>query len=338
MAGRYIPAAHESAVGGDWYDVLELGHRRLGLAIGDVAGHGMQAATYMGQLRSALRAYALDTEDPAEVLTKLAQFAEAERSRMATIIYATLNLDTWVLDFARAGHPYPLLIRPDAPAAFLTEAAGPPLGTGAGATYEGHRMTLEPGDTLLLYTDGLIERRGQKLSEGEAALVQAATAAPEEPELICWSVIASLTEGTEVADDIAALVVQSVGWARSWRSRSRPRPGAGRRPAPAAALGDGERRHRRRLRRVRDRGDGSVRERDRACLRARCGEHRDPRVLVADVATISVRDRGSWRDPRGENRGRGIPVMREFMDEVKIDSGEDGTIVELRRRIGSRPR
>src|SRR3954463_12865044 len=124
MAAWYIPAAEETAVGGDWYDVIELGHRRLGLTIGDVAGHGMAAATYMGQLRSAVRAFALDDGKPAELLGKLARFADREQSRMATVIYATLNLDTWVVDFARAGHPYPLLIRPDAEPTFLTDAGG----------------------------------------------------------------------------------------------------------------------------------------------------------------------------------------------------------------------
>src|SRR5262249_47078851 len=86
LAARYLPAAQESAVGGDWYDVLELGHRRLGLSIGDVAGHGMAAATHLGQLRSALRAYALDVENPAEVMQRLGRFAELEGSRMATMI------------------------------------------------------------------------------------------------------------------------------------------------------------------------------------------------------------------------------------------------------------
>ena len=89
MAGRYLPAADESAVGGDWYDVIDLGNQCLGFVIGDVAGHGMAAATFMGQLRSAIRAYALDTDGPAEVITKLAEFSDRMHSRMATVVYAT---------------------------------------------------------------------------------------------------------------------------------------------------------------------------------------------------------------------------------------------------------
>ena len=111
MAARYLPAADESAVGGDWYDVIELNNPCVGFVIGDVAGHGMAAATFMGQLRSAIRAYALDTDGPAEVITKLAEFSDRMHSRMATVIYATLNLNTWEVRIARAGHPYPVLVR-----------------------------------------------------------------------------------------------------------------------------------------------------------------------------------------------------------------------------------
>ena len=137
MAAWYLPAAEETAVGGDWFDVIELGHRRLGLTIGDVAGHGMAAATHMGQLRSAVRAYALEIESPAELLGKVSRFADQEHSRMATVIYATLNLDTWVVDFARAGHPYPLLIRAEGPADL-------PDGCGRAAARHWRRWGLRP--------------------------------------------------------------------------------------------------------------------------------------------------------------------------------------------------
>jgi sigma-B regulation protein RsbU (phosphoserine phosphatase) len=205
MAAWYTPAAEETAVGGDWYDVIQLGHRKLGLTIGDVAGHGLAAATYMGQLRSAVRAYALEIDRPDDLLGKVSRFAGVERSRMATIIYATLNLDTWVVDFARAGHPYPLLLRADGSSTFLTEAGGPPLGTGEVGDYDQQRVTLGPGQTLLFYTDGLIERRGLTLTEGEDALKKVAADAPEDPELLCRTVINRLTEDIEPADDIAVL-------------------------------------------------------------------------------------------------------------------------------------
>jgi anti-sigma regulatory factor (Ser/Thr protein kinase) len=335
MAAWWLPAAEETAVGGDWYDVIELGHRRLGLTIGDVAGHGMAAATYMGQLRSAVRAFALDVESPAELLAKLSRFANQEHSRMATVIYATLNLDTWVVDFARAGHPYPLLIRPNAEPTFLTEAGGPPLGTGVVVDYDQQRVTLEPAETLLLYTDGLIERRGRSLSEGERILAEAVTAAPEEPELLCRTVIEGLTEGIEIPDDIALLAVRAVGLHDHLDVEI---------PAEATQLGTVRHLIRRWVAAKGGTDDDcaafaiAVTE---AC--ANSVEHAygpgdatiDLRAELTDgEATVTVRDSGGWREPRGGNRGRGIPVMKEFMDDVVIDTGKWGTTVELHRRIG----
>jgi anti-sigma regulatory factor (Ser/Thr protein kinase)/putative methionine-R-sulfoxide reductase with GAF domain len=338
LAARYLPAAHESAVGGDWYDVIELSPRRLGLTIGDVAGHGLAAATYMGRLRSAVRAYALDVESPGEVLTRLAQFAEHEHSRMATVIYATLNLDTWAVDFARAGHPYPLHLKADGSAEFLSAEAGPPLGTGAVATYEDHRVTLDAGETLIFYTDGLIERRGQLLSDGETALVEAAAEAPDDPELKCRVILSKLTEGIDVADDVAVLAVQSIGLGELLEVEV---------PAEAEQLAT----LRHLIRRWVATHDGT--DDDCAAIAiavseacANSIEHAygpgDATItlrasLVDGEAKLTVRDRGEWRDPRGANRGLGIPVMKEFMDDVQIETGDDGTTVELRRRLGDGP-
>jgi anti-sigma regulatory factor (Ser/Thr protein kinase)/putative methionine-R-sulfoxide reductase with GAF domain len=336
MAAWYIPAAEETAVGGDWYDVIQIGHRRLGLTIGDVAGHGMAAATYMGQLRSAVRAYALEVERPADLLAKVSRFADQEHSRMATVIYATLNLDTWVVDFARAGHPFPLLLRADGSTTFLNEAGGPPLGTGTVGDYDQQRVTLGPAETLLLYTDGLIERRGQTLSDGEAALVAAAVESPEEPELMCRTVIERLTDGIDIPDDIAVLAVRAVGLHDELDVEV---------PAEAEQLATARHLIRRWVAAKGGTDDDcaafaiGVTE---ACANA--VEHAYgpgdatidlSAVLTDGEAVVTVRDRGGWREPRGENRGRGIPVMNEFMDDVAIETGEGGTTVKLRRRIGS---
>jgi anti-sigma regulatory factor (Ser/Thr protein kinase)/putative methionine-R-sulfoxide reductase with GAF domain len=338
MAAWYLPAAEETAVGGDWYDVIQIGHRQLGLTIGDVAGHGLAAATYMGQLRSAVRAYALEVERPAELIAKVSRFADQEQSRMATLIYATLNLDTWVVEFARAGHPYPLLLRADGSSTYLTEAGGPPLGSGAVGEYDEQRVTLGPAETLLLYTDGLIERRGRTLTEGEAALAEAAAAAPNEPELMCRAVIRGLTEGIEIPDDIAVLAVRAVGLHDRLEVEV---------PAEAEQLATVRHLIRRWVTAKGGTDDDcaafaiAVTE---AC--ANSVEHAygpgDAAIdLCADLtdgeATVTIRDRGGWREPRGENRGRGIPVMNEFMDDVAIDMDEVGTTVVLRRRIGNGP-
>jgi serine phosphatase RsbU (regulator of sigma subunit)/anti-sigma regulatory factor (Ser/Thr protein kinase) len=334
MAARYLPAADESAVGGDWYDAIELDGQIIGLAIGDVAGHGMAAATSMGQLRSAVRAYALDTAEPGEVLTKLAEFADSMHSRMATMIYATLNLNTWEVRFARAGHPYPLLLRCDGSGEFLSDAGGPPLGTVGGQTYDEQSLTLSAGETLLLYTDGLIERRGQQLAEGEEALVQVASRAPDEPELKCQAITTQLTRDIAIADDIAVLVVQTVGLHERLDVE-----------VPAAPPQLATARHL--IRRWVEANDGT----DDDCAAfaiavseacANSIEHayglRDDTIelqamLIDGVAAVTIRDSGKWREPRGGNRGRGIPIMREFMDDVSIERTEEGTTVNFERRL-----
>jgi serine phosphatase RsbU (regulator of sigma subunit)/anti-sigma regulatory factor (Ser/Thr protein kinase) len=334
MAARYLPAADESAVGGDWYDVIELDRPCLGFVIGDVAGHGMAAATFMGQLRSAIRAYALDTGGPGEVITKLADFSNRMHSRMATVIYATLNLNTWEVRIARAGHPYPLVLRADGSTEFLSDTSGPPIGTVGGHVYDEQVLTLSAGETLVLYTDGLIERRGHQLEDGEKALVEVATSAPDEPELKCQAITNQLTEDIAITDDIAALVVQTVGLNELLEVEV---------PAVPAQLGTA----RHLIRRWVEANEGT----DDDCAAfaiavseacANSIEHAygplDATValrasLVDGVATVTIRDSGKWREPRGGNRGRGIPIMREFMDDVSIEHSNGGTTVNLMRRL-----
>ncbi|MFL5908640.1 MAG: SpoIIE family protein phosphatase [Solirubrobacterales bacterium] len=336
MAARYQPASHDAALGGDWYDVIELGYRKIALAIGDVAGHGMSAATFMGHLRSATRAYARDLERPAELLEKLSRFSADEQTRMATMIYAIINLHTWTVDFARAGHPYPLLLRNDGSATYLTEAEGPPLGSGTVGRYDEQRVALEPGESLLLYTDGLIERRGEQLTEGEKALAAAAQSARGNPEAMCQEIITQLTGNGEIADDIAMLATQVIGMEKALEVEL---------PAHAEQLAVVRHLIRRWICANGGTDDDcaafaiAVTE---ACANA--VEHaygpEDASIevraeLEGDVATVNVRDRGGWRDAKGANRGRGIPVMREFMDDVVIDREAPGTVVRLRRRIGT---
>ncbi len=210
LAARYLPAAGDTDVGGDWYDVIGLGDEKVGLAIGDVAGKGLTAAIFMGQIRSAIRAYALDGGSPAEVLAKLARFADSEAGTMATIIYATLELSTLELEFARAGHPHPLIVHGDGAASYLSVDGGPPIGSGGKPAFQDEAVTMRPSDTLLLYTDGLIERRGRPLSDGEERLAAIAGSAPSGIEQKCTEIIDRMTEGEEVNDDIAVLAVQAV--------------------------------------------------------------------------------------------------------------------------------
>src|SRR3954449_13257909 len=289
----------------------------------------------MGQLRSAVRAYALLIERPADLIEKVSRFADEEKSRMATVIYATLNLDTWVVDFARAGHPYPLLLRADGSTTFLTDAGGPPLGTGAVGDYDQQRVTLGPAESLLFYTDGLIERRGRTLSEGEAALSEAAKEAPDEPELMCRTIIQHLTDGIEIPDDIAVLAVRAVGLHDRLDVEV---------PAEAHQLATVRHLIRRWVTAKGGTDDDcaafaiAVTEACANSVEHAYGPGDESVDLRAELtngeAIVTIRGHGGWREPRGGNRGRGIPVMKEFMDDVDIETGEQGTTVALRRRIG----
>ena len=336
LAARYLPAASDSEVGGDWYDVIELGHDRVGLAIGDVAGRGLTAATFMGQLRSAVRAYALDGASPAEVLAKVSRFVDIQGGTMATVIYATVELTTLELEFARAGHPYPLIVRGDGATTYLTADGGPPIGSGGNIGFKNHTAAMRPGDTLLLYTDGLIERRGQRLSEGEERLAAVASSASGGIERRCTEIIDRMTEDESVNDDVAVLAVQAVGLAAGLELDvpARPRELAGVRQLLRRWLFDHGASD--------DDCSAFAIAVTEAC--ANSIEHaygpgaaavQVRASMAGDVVTVTVSDQGRWREPLGSdgNRRRGIKLMRQFMDDVQLAKQEDGTSVQLRRRI-----
>jgi serine phosphatase RsbU (regulator of sigma subunit) len=214
LAARYVPATRDVHVGGDWYDVVPLPGGLIGLAVGDVAGHGLQAAATMGQLRMALRAYALHDAAPTTVLHGLHQLiAQLPMREMVTLVYLLYDPDSGTLRYANAGHPPPAVVE-DGTVRFLEEALSPPVGVTPdgepGGSYPEAQTALTPGSTLLLYTDGLIERRGVSLQEGLDRLVaQVAGQADAELEQLCDGVLAALTDGGTNADDIALLALRT---------------------------------------------------------------------------------------------------------------------------------
>ncbi|MEU4806249.1 GAF domain-containing SpoIIE family protein phosphatase [Actinosynnema sp. NPDC023587] len=207
LAARYVPGAH-SPVGGDWYDVFRLPGDRLGLVIGDVAGSGLAAAIVMGRLRSALRAYALEFTDPAEVLGRLDRKASHfEGYAMATIAYGVIDTPAHRLELALAGHPPPVLAVPDGRSVLVDAPVGPPVGYGLAVT--GRRsvgVDLPPGALVALYTDGLVERRDVDL-DMRLERLRAVTRA-EPPETACVRIMAALVGDTPAADDVALLAVR----------------------------------------------------------------------------------------------------------------------------------
>ena len=209
LAARYLPA--EAGVGGDWYDVIALPSGRVGVAIGDVVGKGAQAAAYMGELRSVLRAYALEELAPAPALARLARFVDLIRGQMATLVYGIIDPGESRMRIARAGHPYPLLVHPERGATYLTSGGGPPLGVPGVDSFPEHESAIEAGSTLLLYTDGLVERRGKRIRDPEAALAETASASPLDPETLCDNVLSRFVRGQSSQDDVALLAVRNAG-------------------------------------------------------------------------------------------------------------------------------
>lgn len=207
LAARYVPGTADLRIGGDWYDSQVMPDARVALSVGDIAGHGVEAAAQMGELRSAMIALRLVRSGPDELISVLHRLA-IDMGYFATVICVRLD-PTGNLQWASAGHLPPLVLRPDGTAELLRTEPTPPLGTGYGDNVPLNRYHLEPEDTLIIYTDGLVERRDQAI--GESIELLAARAAPHAK--------ASLTELVDVlvtardhpastGDDVAVLAAR----------------------------------------------------------------------------------------------------------------------------------
>lgn len=208
VAATYQPGCTDAAVGGDWYDVITLGAGRTALVIGDVMGRGVRAAAVMGQLRTAVRAYARLDLPPHEVLQLLDGLAgEIDPHQIATCVYAVHDPNEGRLVYSSAGH-LPILVRdPDGRIHTAAEPTGPPLGTG-GWPHASGSVPLGPGYTAVLYTDGLVERRDRDIDEGISALEQALAGATGSPQVVCDRLIRALGVTAGHDDDVALLVLQ----------------------------------------------------------------------------------------------------------------------------------
>lgn len=208
IAATYLPGGTEAAVGGDWYDVITLGGGRTALVIGDVMGRGVRAAAVMGQLRTAVRAYARLDLPPHEVLQLLDGLAiEIDANQIATCAYAVHDPNEGRLVYSSAGH-LPILVRDENGTVLRAdEPTGPPLGTG-GWIHASGSIPLSPGSTAVLYTDGLVERRDEDLDEGIASLERALSGATGSPQVVCDRLVRSAGVTADHDDDVAVLVLQ----------------------------------------------------------------------------------------------------------------------------------
>ncbi|MFD3518981.1 SpoIIE family protein phosphatase [Streptomyces sp. NPDC058653] len=214
IAVRYRSARLGRDIGGDWYDVIPLPGGRVGAVIGDVQGHDTDAAAVMGQLRIVLRAYAAEGHTPATVMARASVFLhELDTDRFATCIYAEADLSTGVVRLVRAGHVDPMIRDTDGSCRRLPAEGGLPLGLSAefdGLDYPVNTVELDPGQMLVLYTDGLVEMPGADLDEGMRKLTSLVTEGPHDPQELADMLCAVVDErGGE--DDVAVLLLRRRG-------------------------------------------------------------------------------------------------------------------------------
>ncbi len=329
-AARYMPAGHE--VGGDWYDVFQLPHGQFGIVIGDVVGHGLRAAALMGQLRTALHAYAVQPQPPARTLELVDRFMHGlPEPAMATAAYAVLDPASGALRVASAGHLPPIVVGGDNPRV-IGLASAPPLGAFPYAQWQEQDATLKPGETIVFYTDGLVERRGIPLMEGISSFLDAVGDASSAEEA-CLRAVEYLIPAEPLRDDVAIVAVSYGGTPADLKLHLSADPNV---------LSD----IRLTLRiwlHSQEVEDSDAREIllaiNEACTNAI--EHAySPGPAEFELAArrqddelvFTVSDSGTWRNPRGGNRGRGLAVIEAAMDDLQIDSGEGGTVVVMRRR------
>lgn len=217
-AARYTPSGTAAQVGGDWYDVFTLPGGGTALIVGDVVGHDLRAAISMSQLRNMLRGIACDRQEPPDAIVRRLDTAGCNLypGTYASCVYGVLHGGTdvrsWFFDYTSAGHPPPLLVTADGEARYLEAGHGPLLGVDPHLPRSNGGEFLAPGSTLLLYSDGLIERRGEPLDHGLTRLRRhAAGLAAQPPDVLCDRLISALVPDVDAADDVALLAVHLPG-------------------------------------------------------------------------------------------------------------------------------
>ncbi|PRC42493.1 histidine kinase, partial [Mycobacterium sp. ITM-2017-0098] len=337
FAVRYQPATVPLQVGGDWYDVVDLDDGRIGLIVGDCVGHGLDAATIMGQLRSACRALLLEHPSPAAALSGLDRFAaRLPGARCTTVFCAVLNPETGEVVYSCAGHPPPILVLADRSTRLLEGARATPLGLKVPPHRVEASETMPARSTLLLYTDGLVERRRESIDDGiarAADVVQEnrATALDELANVI----MAQLAPSDGYHDDVALLLYRQpapldldfaadVGELAASRTALRAwldKAGVSTEQTLDVLIAVGEALSNAIEHGHRNHPNGRVR------LRA---------IALPDRLHVSVIDTGTWKVPTDVSalhRGRGVALMRALMHDVTIDSQINGTTVHMNARI-----
>jgi serine phosphatase RsbU (regulator of sigma subunit)/anti-sigma regulatory factor (Ser/Thr protein kinase) len=333
-AARYLPGGRGIEVGGDWYDLFALPTGEVALAMGDVVGHGLPAASLMGQLRNALRAFALEGHAPALLMTRLnsllAEFGTNDQ--MATLVFALYDPEQASLTVVNAGHPPPLLVSPNGAVAFLEQGEGVPLGAMSRPSYSQATVPFPPGALVLMYTDGLVETRDTPLEDRLAGLRRAVLDGPDALDGLCDHLLATSLAGRGNEDDVAVLAVRSLPLGARLALRM---------PTTPAVLGPLRATLRRWL------AEGGVEDPEAFEILTAAGEACANAVQhggltatsfavdaeLGEEVRIEVSDDGRWREARPSGGGRGLDIMKQFMDEVALERTSRRTRVVMRRRL-----
>jgi PAS domain S-box-containing protein len=342
FAVRYEPANPPLEVGGDWYDVVALAGDRIGIVVGDCVGRGLAAAAVMGQLRSACRALLLEANSPAHTLTALDRFADRLPGALCTTVFCgVLDPAAGTLTYSSAGHPPATLVHRDGTAEFLDAGASVPLAVRVPASRPEATAVVPIGSLLMLYTDGLVERRRESLDDGiDRATTVAHGARDADLADLAATLMGRLRPADGYEDDVALLLYRrsvpplaldfpahpdslasTRHWLRGWLATAVPDEDL----AQDVLVAVGE-----------------------ACANA--VEHAYPggtgagtnAHLAAELTgtrlVVTVTDRGRWKQPPPDNhvlRGRGVPMMEALADAVTLRHDAAGTTVTLEWRIGS---
>jgi serine phosphatase RsbU (regulator of sigma subunit)/anti-sigma regulatory factor (Ser/Thr protein kinase) len=339
FSAKYLPAAAGLKVGGDWYDVFPLDDGRVALVTGDVVGRGLSAAAVMAESRTALRAYSMETQDPLRVVMMLnGLLLTLGGKRSATLIFMALDLETGGVVAVNAGHPPPLLLHGDGRCEYVAEASGPPLGVSWAARYAAQELSFPAGSSMLLYTDGLVERRGESIDDGLERLATALVQTPgeEKPGVLADTVFQRVLHEVELEDDVALLAIEALplGDRLAFTLETRPAVLTGLRRALGRWLAG------------RGLSDQEVFDVALAASEAAANaiEHAyGPADATFDVEcranggneiVITVTDSGSWRPLGRRQRGRGLDIIGKLMDEMQVQRSETGTQVRLVKWVG----
>ncbi|HEX4116311.1 MAG TPA: SpoIIE family protein phosphatase [Solirubrobacteraceae bacterium] len=336
FSAKYLPAGSGIKIGGDWYDVFQLANGRIAFVIGDVVGRGVLAASVMAEIRTALRAYMVQGHKLTDVISMLNELLiSMGRSRGATLSILEFDPEAEELEAVTAGHLPPLLVEPDGHTRLLEQTHGLPVGVRIGHHYQACRHPFPTGSRLLLYTDGLIERRDESIDEGLQRLTIAAhEAAGRTDSSFADRVYRALVDETPLEDDVALLAIESLpledtlemtlparpnvlGGLRNTLGRWLQAAGANENELFDITLSASEA--------ATNAIEHAYGARE-ASFVVRC--ERDGREV-----TVTVRDIGRWRTDRPLGGGRGLEIMRALLDSVEIDSDKGGTVVRMTKRL-----